>query len=131
MYRGVMLDGTENWCKIWRKTDFCLKKIFVYRLINSNFILESKMAELNLQESFVSWQWRMIPNLNRNWHVSSKLTGWIFWHEHSKISKIWTWTGCFWPKYIMFELKKNRERGFMFDGTKDWCKIWRKTDFCF
>ena len=42
-----MLDGTEDWCKIWRKTDFFLKKIFVYRLKNSNFILESKMAELN------------------------------------------------------------------------------------
>ena len=21
-YRGVMFDDTENWCKIWRKTDF-------------------------------------------------------------------------------------------------------------
>ena len=42
-----MFDGTEDWCKIWRKTDFCFLKIFVYRLKNSNFILESKMAELN------------------------------------------------------------------------------------
>ena len=37
--------------------------------------------------------------------------------------------GFFWPKYIMFELKKYR--GVMFDGTEYWCKIWRKTDFCF
>ena len=22
-YRGVMLVGTEDWCKIWRKTDLC------------------------------------------------------------------------------------------------------------
>ena len=28
-----------------------------------------------------------------------------FWPDHSKISKICTLTGCFWPKYIMFELK--------------------------
>ena len=21
-YRGVIFDGTEYWCKIWRKTDF-------------------------------------------------------------------------------------------------------------
>ena len=42
-----MFDGTEYWCKIWRKTDLCFLKIFVYRLKNSNFILESKMAELN------------------------------------------------------------------------------------
>ena len=42
-----MFDGTEDWCKIWRKTDLCFLKIFVYRLKNSDFILESKMAELN------------------------------------------------------------------------------------
>ena len=25
-YRGVMFDGTEHWCKIWRKADFCFQK---------------------------------------------------------------------------------------------------------
>ena len=49
-----------------------------------------------------------------------------FWPEHSKISKIWTLMSCFWPKYIMFELKKYS--GVMLDCTEDWCKIWRKTD---
>ena len=44
MYRGVMFDDTEDW---WRKTDLSFLKIFVYRLKNSEFILESKMAELN------------------------------------------------------------------------------------
>ena len=29
------------------KLDLCSLKIFVYKLKNSNFILESKMAELN------------------------------------------------------------------------------------
>ena len=24
-YRGVMFDGTEYWCKIWRETDFAFK----------------------------------------------------------------------------------------------------------
>ena len=52
-----------------------------------------------------------------------------FWPEHSKISKICTSMGCFWPKHIMFKLKKYR--GVIFDGTEDWCKIWRKTDLCF
>ena len=45
-----------------------------------------------------------------------------------KISKTCTLMVCFWSKYKMFELKKYR--GVMFDGTKDWCKIWRKTDLC-
>ena len=46
-----MFDGTEDWCKIWRKTDLCFLKIFVYRLKNSNFILESKMAEQNQNQN--------------------------------------------------------------------------------
>ena len=29
-----------------------------------------------------------------------------FWPKHSKILKICTLMGCFWPKYLMFELKK-------------------------
>ena len=49
-----------------------------------------------------------------------------FWHEHSKILKICTLMGCFSPKYIMFELKK--DRGVIFNGTEYWCKIWKKTD---
>ena len=25
-YRGVLFDGTEYWCNIWRKTDLCFQK---------------------------------------------------------------------------------------------------------
>ena len=25
-YRGVMFDDTEDWCKIWRKTNLCFPK---------------------------------------------------------------------------------------------------------
>ena len=52
-----------------------------------------------------------------------------FWSEHSKIWNICNLIGCFWPKYIMFELRK--DIGVMFDVTKDSCKIWRKTDLPF
>ena len=40
-----MFDGTEDWCKIWKKTDSCFLKIFFYRLKNSDFILESKRQD--------------------------------------------------------------------------------------
>ena len=63
----------------------------------------------NLQRSYVSWQWRMMQNLKRNWLVSSKWT-WGIWQiltqTLTKISKLCALMGCFWPKYIMFELKK-------------------------
>ena len=52
-YRGVIFDSTEDWCKSWKKTDLCFLKILVYRLKNSNFILESKMSELNWKQNFL------------------------------------------------------------------------------
>ena len=45
--------------------------------------VENVWAE-NLQGSYVSWQWRMMQKLKRNWLVSSKLT-WGIW-------PILTWT---------------------------------------
>ena len=71
-----------------------------------------------------------MQNLKRNW--LSKLT-WEIWQiltgAFKKVSKICTLMDCFWPKCIIFELKKYR--GVMFDGTAYWCKIWRKNDMCF
>ena len=52
-----------------------------------------------------------------------------FWPKHSKISTIFALMSCFWPNNIRFELKKYR--GIMFECTKDWCKIWRKTNLYF
>ena len=34
--------------------------------------------------------------------------------------------GCFWPKYIISELKKYK--GAIFNDTGEWFKIWRGTD---
>ena len=61
----------------------------------------------------------------QNWHKDFDEC----WPKHLKMSKFCTLIGYLWPKYIMFELKKCGR--VMFDGTKYWCKIWRKTDFCF
>ena len=69
--------------------------------------------------------WRWFDLSFQNWHEGFD----EFWPEHSKVSKICTLMGSFWPKCIMFKLK--RYRRVMFDGTEGWCKIWRKTDLCF
>ena len=76
-----LFDGTEYWCSIWRKNDLFFQnwhKEFtkfspehVWKSKNWDFggILLSKVKRVwayNLQGSFVSWQWRMIPNLKRN-----------------------------------------------------------------
>ena len=69
--------------------------------------------------------WNRIDLRFQNWHEEFNK----FWLAHSKISKIYTLMGWFWPKYIMFQLKKYR--GVMFDCTQDWYKVWRKTGLCF
>ena len=61
----------------------------------------------------------------QNWHKEFN----EFWLKHLKVSKMYTLMGCFWPKYINFELRTYR--GVMFGGTEEWYKIWRKTDLCF
>ena len=75
MYRGVMFDCTEDWCKIWRQTELYFLKI------GSFFGCFSKVENVwgwNLQGSYVSWEWRMMQNLKRNWLVNSKWT-WVIW----------------------------------------------------
>ena len=52
-----------------------------------------------------------------------------FLSEHSKVSKIYTLIGPLREKYVMFDLKKYR--GVIFHDTREWCKIWRKTDLWF
>ena len=48
-----MFDCTEDWCKIWRQTDLYFLKWheefgkFLFTSWKIDFILESKMAELN------------------------------------------------------------------------------------
>ena len=97
-----------------------------------SFYPKSKLYELKIYRGVLCHDneelyqiWTGIDLSVQNWHDAFHK----FWSEYSKISKICTLTGCFWPKHIMFELKKYSR--VMFDGTEDWCKIWMKTDFCF
>ena len=75
----------------------------------TSLCLNSKMYELKVYRKVMrhdneewSKMWRGIDLSVQNWHEEFD----EFWPEHSKISKICTLMGCFWPKYIMFELKK-------------------------
>ena len=147
-----------------------------------------KVLDKKLQKSYVSWHWRVVQSLKKNWLLVTKITWEIWWilmralanlkfctlmyylyrscvifdpkkvHRSSVITlkndakfeqeltcalknyvrnlanfdttlKIYTFIDFFWPKYIMFELKKYR--GVMHRYTKDWCKLCRKNDMWF
>ena len=69
--------------------------------------------------------WRRIDLSFKNWHEEFGK----FWSKHLNISKVCTFIGFFWTKYIMFELKRDRE--VMFHDTEEWFKIWRKPKLWF
>ena len=95
--------------------------------LNKEYIVWAKKVQL----SYVSWQWRMIQKLKRDWLFVLKLT----WGTSQILTqafeslKFWVLIGSLWPKYILFELQKYR--GVIFHDTEELCTFWRKTDLWF
>ena len=112
-YGGAIFHDTEERCKILRKTDFWFEKwheeygeFSPEHLKVSKFGLwwdawiQSRRTMNYLQRSHVSWQWRMMQNLNRNWLVTSKLT----W----RIRQILTWALESLKKFSLIRLLLNK-----------------------
>ena len=87
-----MLDGTEYWCNISRKTELYFQKWhdefskFSPGHVRGPFIQSRECVSLKFTWSFASWQWRMMQYLKRNWLVSSKLT-WRIWQVLARALK--------------------------------------------
>ena len=91
-YRGIMSHETEEWCKIWRKTDLWFRKwheefgkvlperskVSKLGLWWNPFIQSRKYMSLKLTEELCVMIMKNDPNLKRSWHVISKLT-WEIW----------------------------------------------------
>ena len=135
---------TQKLQAFWRKIDlwfgkwhdefgkFSSEHLKVSKLVLSSFCSKYKMHELKIYRGIMGNDtkelWKVLRGIDllfKNWHKEFDK----FWLENLKVSKTYTLMGCFWPKYIMFELRKYRV--VMFDGTQDWYKVWRKTDLCF
>ena len=78
----------------------------------TSFCIKSKMYEIKIYKGIMchdneEWckTWRGIDLSAQNLHEEFD----EFWPEQLKISKICTLMDCFWPKHIMFELKKSKE----------------------
>ena len=97
-----------------------------------SFCPKSKMHELKICRGVIcndtkKW-WKIVRGIDlpfQNWHKEFDEFG----LENLKVLKLYTLMGCFWPKYIMFKLKKYR--GVVFHGTREWCKTWRKAELWF
>ena len=118
-YRRVIFHDTAELCKIRRNTDLWFGKLHKeFGKISSeqlesvkigtfmgSFCLKQKMHELKIYRGVICndtekwWKiWRGIGLLFQNWHKEFDK----IWLKHSKVSKMYTLMGCFWPKYIMF-----------------------------
>ena len=80
-----------------------------------SFYAMKKMYEFKIHMGFMchgnkEWRknWKEIDLSVQNWHEGFH----EFWPVHSKISKICTLMGCFWPNYMVLELK-NVQRSYI------------------
>ena len=98
-YRGVMSHDIEERCKIWRKIDFLFHKWWILNLVNfglstwnfQNFYFDwfllCKVYNVwakKVQRSYVSWHWKAMQNLKKNWLVVWKMT-WVIWHIFTSV----------------------------------------------
>ena len=107
------------------------EKFVVWKMTRIWWIFIRAIQSLKITEELYVMTLKNDENLKRNWLT---FQNWHkefdeFWLEHWKVSKVCTLMGCFWPKYIMLELKKYR--GVTFHDTGEWCQIWRITELFF
>ena len=84
----VITLKTIKWCKIWRGTDLCFEKWHEEfgefwsssrksQNLHINGLLLTKVYNVwakQLKRSYVSWHWRMMQYLKKNWLVVWKMT---------------------------------------------------------
>ena len=134
---------TLTWSKIWRKTDVVSKMTRIWWILTrpqkslKNLLFDWFLFVQNIcltekiQRSYLSWHWRVMQSLKKNWCIVWKMT-WGIWQIFTRALrsvKIGTLMGSFCPKQKMHELKIYR--GIMWNHTEEWWKIWRGIDFLF
>ena len=119
IYRVVTCHDNEEWCKILKGSGLLFQNwheefdkfwhLILARALESlrnldfNWLLLNKVYNVwakKLQRSYVSWNWRVMQNLKKNWLVVRKMT-WGIWQIFTRALeslKIGTSMGSFYPK---------------------------------
>ena len=74
------------------------------------FSIAYKVSAKKVQKNYLSWHWKKIQTLKKNWLFIWKMTWGIWWTLTWAVEslKICTLMGYFCRKYVMFELKRYR-----------------------
>ena len=123
-YRRVISHDTEEWCKVWRKTDSWFQEWYEKfgefnvssdksENLHFNVLLLSiayKVSAKKVQKNYLSWHWKGIQTLQKNWLFVWKMVWGIWWTLTwaTESLKIWTLMGYFCRKYVVFELKNKK-----------------------
>ena len=75
-FRGIMCHDTEEWCIILKKMIRALKND-IRDFVNLHFdglLLSKAYKDLTekVQKSYVSWHWRVMQSLKKNWPLAPK-----------------------------------------------------------
>ena len=70
-----------------------------------------KISAQKVQKNYLSWHWKKIQTLKKNWLFIWKMTWGIWWTLTWAVEslKIFTVMGYFCRKYVMFKLERYRE----------------------
>ena len=116
-YRGVIFHDTEQWCKIWINLDLVVSKLawgigwtFIKALKNlkictlmDSFCVKRNVLARKFQRNYVSWHWKVMQNLSKNWLVTWKMTRNLVNFDASSLkSKNLQLLGSFWWKCMRF-----------------------------
>ena len=120
-----MCHENEEWCKIWRGIELSFQnwheefdefwpkhlKVSKIFILMGSYWAKYILFELKMNRGVICHEneegytiCRGIDSSFQNWHKEFDK----IWPEHSKVSKIFILMGSYWAKYILFELKKNR-----------------------
>ena len=124
IYRRVMSHNTEECANFGKKLTLAFKND-IRNLVNFNvssgkpkslhfdvllFSIVYKVLAKKVHRNYLSWHWKKIQPLKKNWLFVWKMTWEIWWILTRAVEslKVFTSMGYFCRKYIMFELKIQR-----------------------
>ena len=99
---------------------WAVKSLKIFTLMGSFLSVAYKILDEKLQKGYVSWHWRVLWSLKKNWFLVLKMTQGTWWILMWTVAslRIWTLMCYFCWRDIIFEPKKYK--GIMCHKTGKW-----------
>ena len=88
-----------------------------------------KYLDEKVQKSYVSWHWKVMQSLKKNWLLVPKITWGIWWVLMQALASMKICTLMCYFLSIAYKVSAKNSREELSQDTKKWSKLWKKTDF--